>query len=141
MSRERVCEVAGTWLGTPWHHAQQVRGVGVDCAHLLIGVYAEAGVIDPFVPEPYPIDCMLHSDHEIFLGWCQRLGREVHQPAPGDAVVWRVGRTFSHGGIVIDWPGRILHAFRPYGRVCETPADAGILAGREARFFSFVQAE
>lgn len=136
-SRADVCTRALSWQGTPWHHRARLRGVGVDCAQLLIAVYSEAGLFDAFDPGDYPIDSMLHSDREIFRGWCERYGRQVPAPQPGDAVVWKFGRCYSHGGIVLDWPGRVLHAYRPFGMVCETPADVARLAGREAVFYSF----
>jgi len=135
-SRARVCDLAREWLRTPWHHKARVKGVGVDCAQLLIAVYAEAGVIEAFEPEPYAIDHMLHSDREVFRGWCERFGQRVESPSAGDAVLWRFGQCFSHGGIVVA-PGRAIHAFRPYGCVCETPLDASKLSGREAIFFTF----
>lgn len=136
-SRADVCTLACSWLRTPWHHRARIRGVGVDCAQLLIAVYAEAGVIEDFDPGDYAIDHMMHSDAEVFRGWCERYGRQTKTPRAGDAVVWKFGRVYSHGGIVVEWPGRVIHAFRPFGEVCETPADASRLAGRDAIFFTF----
>lgn len=136
-SRADVCTLARGWLRTPWHHQARIRGVGVDCAQLLIAVYAEAGVIKDFDPGNYAIDHMMHSDREVFRGWCERYGRQTKTPRAGDAVVWKFGRVYSHGGIVVEWPGRVIHAFRPFGEVCETPADASRLAGRDAIFFTF----
>lgn len=136
-SRADVCTLARGWLRTPWHHQARIRGVGVDCAQLLIAVYAEAGVIEDFDPGDYAIDHMMHSDREVFRGWCERYGRQTKTPRAGDAVVWKFGRVYSHGGIVVEWPGRVIHAFRPFGEVCETPADASRLAGRDAIFFTF----
>ena len=139
VQREAVCQAGLTWQDTPWHHKACVRGVrgGVDCAQLLIAAYADAGVIGSFDPGPYCIDQMLHSPDESFLAWLQRFGRPVDVPGRGDVVVWRFGRSYSHGGIVLDWPGQVLHAFRPYGRVCVTPADASRLAGRDRVFYTF----
>ena len=41
----------------------------------------------------------------------ERRAREIapQDVQPGDFVVFRVGRCFAHGAIVIDWP-RIIHA-------------------------------
>jgi cell wall-associated NlpC family hydrolase len=52
--RLRVVRVAQSWLGTPYHHHAALRGVGVDCAYLLIEVYAEAEVIPRRDPGYYP---------------------------------------------------------------------------------------
>lgn len=136
-TRADVCALAQGWLRTPWHHQARLRGVGVDCAQLLIAVYVEAGLVPAFDPGDYAIDHMLHSDRELFRDIAARYGRPTDMPGPGDVVIWRFGRCFSHGGIVVDWPTRVIHAFRPFGQVCETPADASSLAGRAAIYFSF----
>ncbi len=135
--RQRVLQVARTWLHTPWHHKARMRGVGVDCAQLLIAVYAEAGLFDEFDPGDYSIDRMLHSSEETFQAWCELFGKRTERPCAGDAVLWRFGRSYSHGGIVVDWPAAVIHAFRPFGEVCETPPDASRLAGKETIFYTF----
>ena len=33
-----VVRMARTWLGTPYHHQGRVKGAGVDCGGLVIGV-------------------------------------------------------------------------------------------------------
>lgn len=39
---------AHEWLGTPYIENAQLKGVGCDCAGLLIGVFAECGIEDDF---------------------------------------------------------------------------------------------
>ena len=139
--RLTVVEAARQWLGTPWHHRARVRGGGVDCAQLLIAVYSQAGLIDEFDPGDYAIDHMLHSDEELMQNLCAQYGRKTDSPAVGDIVLWRWGRSYSHAGIVIDWPQdgpkTVIHAFRPFGSVCETPHDASRLAGRPFVHYTF----
>jgi cell wall-associated NlpC family hydrolase len=135
--RANVCTQAQAWLGTPWRHAARVPGAGVDCAQLLIAVYSAAGLIDEFDPGAYASDHMLHSSQPVFEHWCRTLARPVDVPQLGDVVLWHLGRVFSHGGIVMEWPGRVVHAYRPYGMVCETPANVARLDGRAVQFFSF----
>lgn len=135
--RERVLTAARSWIGTPWRHRSRVKGAGVDCAQLLIAAYSEAGVFDAFEPPEYAADRMLHSSKQVFQEICEQYGRKVAVPRPGDVVLWWFGKCFSHGGIVVDWPGRVIHAYMPYGQVCETPSNAGILDGRETVFYSF----
>ncbi len=37
--------------------------------------------------------------------------REIEgRPLPGDVVLWRFGRCYSHGAIVIEWP-TVIHAY------------------------------
>ena len=62
---ERVVAEAKTWLRTPYHHAADIKGVGVDCAMILLRVYQAVGAVPPEVdPRPYPADWFLHRDEE-----------------------------------------------------------------------------
>ena len=137
---QRAALVAGAraWLRTPWHHNACVRGAGVDCAQLVKAVYVGAGVLPDFDVADYPIDFMLHQNDERLCDAIEGAGgRRVEAPQPGDVVVWQFGRSFSHAGIVVEWPAVVVHAFRPWGGVVETSADAAQLAGRAVRFYSF----
>ena len=51
------------------------------------------------------------------------------EPQPGDVSVYRVGRCFSHGAIVTEWPF-IIHAFRDERAVVITRFDVGRLASK-----------
>lgn len=109
--RAAVVAEARKWIGTPYHHMADVRGAGVDCGMLLIRVYVDTGVIAPVDPRPYPADWMLHNSEERYLSFIPPQAVEVDRaPVPGDAIVWLHGRTFSHGGIVTDWP-LFVHAY------------------------------
>lgn len=109
--REAVVQEALSWLGTPYHHQAAIKGVGVDCAMLLVAVYGARRLIPPELdPRPYSPEWHLHRGEEIFLGWLQQCGERVDAPAAGDVAVWRFGRTFSHGAIVVDDDGAIVHA-------------------------------
>ncbi len=126
-----VLAEARTWLGTPWHHEGGVKGAGVDCAMLLACVFSAVGAIPAIDPRPYPIDHMLHSSDERFLGWLLRYADPVTEgePQPGDVVVYKVARCYSHGAIVQAWP-QIIHAFRDERAVVTTRFDVGRLASR-----------
>lgn len=94
----------------------RVKGAGADCLTLLAEVYHEAGLI-PHIEIPfYPKDWHLHRDAERYLDGLMRYTREIEgPPLPGDVVLWRFGRCFSHGAIVVQWPV-IIHAY--VGRAC-----------------------
>ena len=96
-----VCE-AQTWVATPYHHCADVKGHGVDCAMFLSRVYSSAGVI-PFIdPRPYPVDWHLHRSEERYLQTITPYAREIFTPPePGDFLLFRYGRTYSHSAIVI----------------------------------------
>jgi cell wall-associated NlpC family hydrolase len=108
--RQSVCDEARSWLRTPFHHEGTIKGVGVDCGQYLIQVYHNAGLIPLFETGHYPFDWALHNDQERYLNFVLQYAHEIAtDPLPGDLVLWKQGRCFSHGAIVLDWP-TILHA-------------------------------
>ncbi len=118
--QDRVVAEARKWSGTPYHSCSDIRGAGVDCGMLLVRVFADLGLAEPFDPRPYPEDWHLHRSEERYLGIVERFCDPVDFPEPGDVVVFRYGRCYSHGGIVtrID-PLTIIHAFQPLRAVVE----------------------
>ena len=46
-SRADVVAAALAWTDTPFHHQARLKGVGVDCVGLVIGVARELGLIAP----------------------------------------------------------------------------------------------
>lgn len=102
--RNAVVAEARSWLRTPYRHMGRVKGRGVDCAMLLIEVYSRVGKIQSFDPGYYPNDWMLHRSEERYLGWVEKYAKQVDAPERGDVVLFKVGRCFAHGAIVLDWP-------------------------------------
>jgi len=132
--RLAVITEARGWLRTPYHHMGRVKGCGTDCLMLLAEVYERAGVV-PHIDVPfYAPDWNLHRDAERYLGGVMEYAREVKgSPQQGDVVVFKFGRCFAHGAIVVAWP-RLIHAWWNAG-VVYGDADQPPLVGRPARFF------
>ena len=145
--RGAVVAEARAWIATPYHHRAAVSGAGVDCARLLIEVYSAVGVIEWFDPGDYPPDWHLHRSEERYVAVIERFADEFEPAAepilPADVVVYRYGRTFSHGGIVTGQPGVspptgwpwIVHAFAAAHCVEETSIPGSQLDGRPMRAF------
>ena len=142
--RAAVVAEARAWLRTPYHHMGRVKGAGVDCATLLAEIYARADAVPPVAIPFYPPDWHLHRDAERYLGFVlehavelsavssqpsireQKLtadSRELKVVLPADIALWRFGRCFSHGAIVIDWP-LVIHAYAGRGCVLEDASRA-----------------
>lgn len=136
-TRARVVEEARLWLRTPYHHKAAVKGAGVDCAQILAEVYFAAGML-PTRPDlgDYPSDWMLHREEERYLAGIYQYGHEVKDAKPGDVIVWKFGRCFSHGAIVVNYP-TIIHAYRRAGMVVMDSAESDEFAGRERKIFTF----
>lgn len=135
-ARARVIEVARGWMGTPFHDVAGKKGVGVDCAHLIARVYEEAGMIPLQDIETYSPQFMLHRDDPLFEQYIAKHGHPVEAPQMADIVLYKIGRSYSHGGIVVNWPGAIIHAFKNFGFVAETDADESSLRGKPRKFYS-----
>lgn len=134
--RKRIVEEAYSWLGTPYHHQAMVKGAGVDCAMILVAIYREAGLLPAdFDPRPYPQDWHLHRDEERYLGWVLKVCHETGAPQPGDVVVWKFGRTFSHGAVYVG-DNKIIHSYIGRGVVLDE-LDQAELSGRPMKFFTF----
>ena len=122
--RAAVVAEARTWTGTPYHHMADIKGVGVDCAMFLVRVFCDLGLVERFDPRPYTRDWHLHRGEERYLSALLARARIVASPGPGDIVVFRYGRCFSHGGIVTRAsPLTILHACHPARCVLEEEID------------------
>jgi cell wall-associated NlpC family hydrolase len=140
--RKAILEQAATWLGTPYHDCAGLRGIGTDCAHFPVAVYQACGFLAGLVLPKYSPQFMMNSAEEIYLGLViANSDHEVSEPRPADFAIWKFGRCFSHGAIVVDWP-TIIHAEAGKG-VREADAERHPLlrcdkrgALRPRRFFS-----
>lgn len=139
--RASVVAAARAWLGTPYHHAADLKGEGVDCAMILVRVFVDLGLVEPFDPRPYTRDWFLHREDERYMGFLLARAREVESPEPGDVMLFRFGRCFSHGGIVTAAkPLTIVHAYAQARCVVEEEIGRNAqLAERvpRAKFFSY----
>jgi cell wall-associated NlpC family hydrolase len=132
--RARIIAEARSWLRTPWHHEGRTKGVGVDCAQFLIGVYVAAGLVDEFQTDQYPPDWHLHRDEPRFLAYLLQYAEQVNSPLPGDVCMFKYGRHAAHGSIVVDWP-LVVHAYKDDGMVVLTDVLASPLRERVDGFF------
>lgn len=135
--RHSIVREAREWLGTPYHHHGRIKHVGVDCAHLLCAVYEAAAAVAPVVLPYYPVDWHLHHSEELFLQWLEKVGAwRVQTPAPGDVAVFRFGRTYSHGAVMVE-SDLAVHACVG-AEVMLTRLHEAPLAGRERQFWGIV---
>ncbi len=134
--RKQIVAAAREWLGTPYQHQQRMKGVGVDCANLVIAVGVELNVLD-WTPEAFvkfkgygraPNPRRMLEAMELFL---ERLP-EGESPQEGDVVwiEWARGLPM-HIAILTDLG--LIHAYSDVGRVVEH----GLDSVWESRFNSF----
>lgn len=135
-TRAAIVSEAKTWLDTPYHHRARVKWAGVDCAQILIGVFAGVGLINEFEPADYPRDWMLHREEDRFRAIVRQHADQIEPAAvlPGDVALYLVGKCYAHGAVIIEWP-LILHADSRFGKVTMAEGDQGWLAGRAVEFY------
>src|SRR5208282_2779302 len=93
--REKIVAEARSWIGTPYHNCADIKGVGVDCGMLLVRVFVDLGLVEPFDPRPYTHDWHMHRDEERYLNLVLPRARKVSAPQIGDVMLFRVGRSHS----------------------------------------------
>lgn len=135
--RAAIVAEARTWQKTPYLHQGRVKGVGTDCCMYILEVCERVGfaphhelvdeITGPNQILKYPGDWMMHNDEERILPIVEKWAHPVAIPGDGDFILYRYGKTISHGGIVDVWP-RILHAYKPSKMVEYATGNAGELA-------------
>lgn len=140
IDRINIIASARSWIGTPYHHQQSVKGAGTDCLGLVRGVFRELYGWEPAVP-PYSRDWGEAIQGEPL----QEAGLLYLEPVvlrdakPGDVLVFRMLRSMpaKHCGILTG--GGIIHAWQGYA-VAEVPYDRAWFR-RLAYAFQFPGAE
>lgn len=118
--RAAIVAAARQWVRTPYHNCADILGVGVDCGMLIVRVFVDTGVVPPFDPRPYNPDWMLHRNEEKYLEFFTTRCVQVETPGPGDLILFRYGRSYSHGGIITETdPITVVHAYHAAGCVVE----------------------
>lgn len=123
-----VVAEARDWIGTEFHHQARVKGVGVDCAGLVIMVAKALGLSDfditdyGRIPDGMTIRGLLEQHADLIAD-----GRnEVNALAqPGDVILFRYTLHDQHMAIRAELDGRptIIHARGDVGKVVETGYD------------------
>jgi NlpC/P60 family putative phage cell wall peptidase len=115
-----VVRVARTWLGTPYHHQGRVKGAGVDCAGLLVGVAKELGLSD--------FDVTGYSGRpngDSLTRVCQEQMTPItlEKLSAGDVLLFKFEAHAGHLGIFIG-DNTLIHSYMPRRQVVEHSLDA-----------------
>jgi len=120
IDRALIVETARAYIGTPFRHQGRVRGAGIDCAGVPIGVAYDLGVVDA---------CITGYDRQPndteFRAILDRYTFEIpfQDVLPADMLTFAFLKE-QHIAIVtqVD-PICILHAYESVGRCVEQPLD------------------
>jgi len=138
--RKEVVRIAMEWERTPYVHQGRIKGKCADCT-FFAKVFEEAGLIKPVDIPPYGPQAHLNRQAAAYLPLVlQHAAREIDvaEALPGDVVMYLLGRTWSHGAVIIEpgWPS-IIHADIGARYVIRARGDAGPFSAAPRRFFSF----
>lgn len=137
--RQAVVAEARSWLRTPYHDHGRVKGAGADCALFPLDVYTRVlRIALPPVPR-YTMQWHLHNREEKYLDYVRSCGAiEITESEiqPGDFALFRLGRVFSHGAIILGWPS-VIHAVNPSGVILANAAIDSTLSRAKSLFFTF----
>lgn len=122
VKREQIVAAARGWLGTRWHHQGRLKGVGTDCAGLVIGVGQELGLTEFDMtgyghrPDSRELEQLCH-DHMSPI--------PVASARPGDVLLIEVDKQPQHMAFKteIDGAAGMIHAYAPLRQVVEHRID------------------
>lgn len=123
MTGADVLAEARRWVGTPWHHQARLRGVGVDCGGLVVGVAHALGLR----LDDYPPGYGRQPDGHSLRAWIEARFTRISVMEEGcmPLMEWYAGRP-QHVGILArvgdDWG--IVHAWAQMRQVVEHPLGA-----------------
>ena len=129
-----IIQEARTWVGTRYHDHARIKGVGVDCAQLLVGVFEGTGLA-PDVPVPNGYSTVVPNGSEyvdVILLYCNEIAE--NEAGPGDIALYQTSHGWMHSAIVVSWPDHVIHAMEKRG-VISSHGSEDFLRGKPRRFF------
>ena len=127
--RISIAKQARGWLGTPFKHQGRVKGVGVDCLGLLVGVAQELDLRDGQGRSLAQFDALdyghMPDEKRLWAGLCNSLC--LLKDGQDDAVIalFAIDGTARHLGVLAcdqAYP-TVIHAYAPARKVVEHRLD------------------
>lgn len=115
-----LINTARTYIGTPFHHAGRVKGVGVDCIGLLVCVAQELG----FVIEDTLNYAATQDEYPLMVASLERYCTEISSEdasawESGDVLVFRDRRINNHCALFVEGSAKqspgMIHAYSTGG--------------------------
>lgn len=116
--RNAIVQEALDWIGTRFIHAGRQKGIGCDCAGLVLGVYKNVGLLD-FEYSEYSSYAPAGMMRNMLLRFCDPL-QSVLFCLPGDILLFTLYGYEQHIAIATAPEAqRMCHAFQTPGVVVE----------------------
>lgn len=112
---------AREWIGTPFVHQGRKKGIGVDCAGVVVGIARDNHLAEGFVdPTDYPANPTNRQIEDILDTWMDRVKPQDVQP--GDVLFFRYAKLPQHMGVLTE-KGTFVHAYKQGFGVVEVTYD------------------
>lgn len=105
--RRAVITEALSWIGTPYIHGAQLKGVGVSCSSFIAAAFNMVLGTNLYVVD-HPEQWFMNSKKQLYLdnlnvqGFVEVPQSEVHA---GDLVVsCAIYEVYCHSGLLLNWP-------------------------------------
>ena len=113
ITRKLIADTAMSWLDCPYHHHQGLKGVAVDCVHLVWRVGQEIGLIPEKEELPH-YEPLARGSYMIRM--LKKWLIKCNDIAIGNVLVIRFGGLDTHTGIVVS-ETHFIHASNAFGKV------------------------
>ena len=124
VQRAVIVQAARTWKGTPYHHQGRVKGVGVDCIGLILGVLEECGMVGLDCPEYRRYPRVPPRGKSMLHYFDKGCGKRLPVPEPGDIVIfWMSEQSKKAQHCALKTDRGILHTYSDIGKVVENTFD------------------
>lgn len=121
---------ARTWIGTKFHHQGRVKGVGVDCIGLIVGVAENCGITfggrKPSMLDERNYGMLPEGERLKTLCEQHLVPKEKHDAAPGDVALFAFEKLPQHVAIIgelADGSLSLIHSYRQARGVVEHRLD------------------
>ncbi|WP_233343629.1 C40 family peptidase [Burkholderia cepacia] len=121
VTRQQVVDEARTWAGTRWQHQGRLKGIGVDCAGLVVCALRNVGI------EVDDVDGYPRRPDGSLLEVVRRQTEPTSDWRAGDVVLMHWDNDPCHLGILTS-PSTIIHAYAMAREVVEHDLDDHMLS-------------
>ena len=118
ITREQIIAEARTWIGCPFHHQGRLKGVGADCAGVVIGTANALGLTD--------FDTVAYARQPDGAAMQKVLDEQMHKISfaeiqYGDVILFCFDKDPQHVGFYTDIG--LLHSYAQVKKCIETSLD------------------
>lgn len=108
-TRKDICDKAREYLDTPYVNQGRLKGIGIDCAGLIVEICKELNCYNGGDYEGYS---MTPDGHKLFKTCQEYAGKEkdIEDMEAGDILLMRFASNPQHLGILLE-DGYIAHAY------------------------------